>query len=413
MLLLSFVLGAAVATAAMLVVLLRERSRREVAERDLVRLTEQLAARQEQLAEQKRLFEESQAKLKDAFRSVGAEALQANNKQFLDLAQKAFDGLMKEARGEGEQRQKAIQNLLEPVKETLSKLETRTGEIEKARVDAYSRIDEQIKALADSTQTLQERAQILATALRGSQARGRWGEIALRNVVEMAGMTEHVDFTEQTSTASGKRPDMTVRLPDGRFIAVDAKAPLSAYLEAHEATEPDRRQRALKNHAKAVQDHIRALSARDYASDVEGDVDLVVLFLPGDPILAAAFEEDPELQERALRARVLIATPTTLVALLRTVAVYWQQRAMAENAEAIASTARELYDRAAKFGEDLSALGRGLKTALDAYNRAVGSFDRRFLPMGRKLEEMKVTEQSRRALDVPEPVDEAPRELEK
>lgn len=413
MLLLSFVLGAAVATAAMLVVLLRERSRREVAERDLVRLNEQLTARQEQLAEQKRLFEESQAKLKDAFRAVGAEALQANNKQFLDLAQKAFDGLMKEARGEGEQRQKAIQNLLEPVKETLSKLETRTGEIEKARVDAYSRIDEQIKALAESTQTLQERAQILATALRGSQARGRWGEIALRNVVEMAGMTEHVDFTEQTSTASGKRPDMTVKLPDGRFIAVDAKAPLSAYLEAHEATEPDRRRRALEHHAKAVRDHIRALSARDYASDVEGDVDLVVLFLPGDPILAAAFEEDPELQERALRARVLIATPTTLVALLRTVAVYWQQRAMAENAEAIASTARELYDRAAKFGEDLSALGRGLKTALDAYNRAVGSFDRRFLPMGRKLEEMKVTEQSRRALDAPEPVDETPRELEK
>jgi len=416
-----FLLGAALASIAMLLVVFRQRSRqdrrlesleakRETAEHELTRLQEQLNSRQAQLVEQKRLLEEAETKLKDAFRSVGAEALQANNEQFLHLAKKAFEGLMNEARGEGEQRQKAIQHLLEPVKETLSKLESRTGEIEKARVDAYSRIDEQVKALAESTHTLQERAQILATALRGSQARGRWGEIALRNVVELAGMTKHVDFNEQETTSGGKRPDMTVRLPDGRFIAIDAKVPLTAYLEAHEATDPDKRQRALASHAKALHEHIRTLSGRDYAAEVEGDVDLVVLFLPGDPILAAAFEQDPELQERALRARVLIATPTTLVALLRTVAVYWQQRAMADNAEAIASTARELYDRAAKFGDELGGVGRGLKSALDAYNRAVGSFDRRFMPMGRKLEEMKVAEQSRRALEAPDPIDETPRE---
>ena len=247
------------------------------------------------------------------------------------------------------------------------------------------------------------------TALRGTQQRGRWGEIALRNIAELAGMSEHCDFDEQATVGDGKRPDMVVKLPEGRLIAIDAKVPLAGYLKAVEAADDAAREAGLKEHVQAVRVHIKALAARDYAADLEGDIDLVVLFLPGDAFLAAAFGEDPDLQVEALRSRVLVATPTTLVALLRTVAIYHQQQVLAENAQQIADTARELYDRAAKIGEDLGRAGRGLKTAVDAFNAAVGSYERRFLPMGQKLADLKVTEQSRRELSAPDPVSVTPR----
>jgi DNA recombination protein RmuC len=229
-------------------------------------------------------------------------------------------------------------------------------------------------------------------------------------------MTEHCDFEEQETTSEGTRPDMTVRLPGGAFIAVDAKAPLGAYLEAMEATEEAARDAALDRHVSAIRSHVRQLAGRDYASALEGGergaLDLVVMFLPGDPYLSVAFAREPELQTEALRARVLIATPTTLVALLRTVAIYWQQRAMAENAQAIADTARELYERGAKFAEDLGKLGRALSTALVAYNTAVGSFEGRFVPMARRLEAMKVTEHTKRRVESPPKVDDAPRDVQ-
>ena len=224
-------------------------------------------------------------------------------------------------------------------------------------------------------------------------------------------MTEHCDFDVQTTLTDGSRPDMTVYLPGGRQIAVDAKAPLTAYLEATDAATEAAKQDALGRHVRDLRSHIRQLASREYASALEGDIDLVVMFLPGDPFLGAAFSTDPELQVEALRSKVLIATPTTLVALLRTVAIYWQQQALAENAETIAVSARELYERAAKFGDELSGVGKGLKAALEAYNRAVGSFDRRLLPMGRKLEEMKIAEQSRRRLESPEEIEESPRDV--
>jgi DNA recombination protein RmuC len=235
--------------------------------------------------------------------------------------------------------------------------------------------------------------------------------MALRRVAELAGMTEHCDFEEQRAIGDGKRPDMTVHLPGNRVIAVDAKAPLSAYLEAAEATDEKTRDGALDRHVKALKSHIKNLALRSYDEALDSDLDLVVMFLPGDPFLAAAFAKDPDLQVEALRSKVLIATPTTLLALLRTVAIYWQQRSMAENAEAIADTARELYERAAKFGEDLAKIGAGLGTALRAYNTAVGSFDRRLIPMSRKLEEMKVSEQSKRELKAPDPILDDPRKL--
>jgi DNA recombination protein RmuC len=202
---------------------------------------------------------------------------------------------------------------------------------------------------------------------------------------------------------------MTVKLPGGRHIVIDAKAPLSGFLEANEASNEADRGVALQRHVKALRSHIKELAGRDYESTLESSVDLVVLFLPGDPFLSAASGIDPNLQVDALRSKVLIATPTTLVALLRTVAIYWQQRSLAENAEEIAKTANLLYERAAKFGEELSGIGKGLASAVDGYNRAVGSFERRLIPMGNRLEQMKVTAQSKRELTNPEPVNGLPR----
>ena len=361
--------------------------------------------------EQKRFLDTSQEQLEKSFRALAAEALKGSSEQFLALAEQRLATQRSRAAADLEERKQAIETLLSPLRDTLKRLDSKTTDMERSRVEAYSRIDEQIELLSRATSNLQEKTTSLATALRGSQTRGRWGELALRNIAELAGMTAHCDFHEQMTLDDGRRPDMTVRLPGGRMIPVDAKAPLTAYLEANDATDERTRQEALDRHAKALRQHVRQLAARDYATGVEGDVDIVVMFLPGDPFLSAAFAQDPELQVEALRSKVLIATPTTLVALLRTVAIYWQQQSTAENAEAIAATARELYDRAAKFGEDLVGVGRGLKTALDAYNRAVGSFDRRLRPMAKRLEELKVTEQSKRQLTAPNLIDDPPREL--
>ena len=365
---------------------------------------ERVSAARQLVEEQKRFVEDSRKQLEDAFGALATNALRGSSAQFLELAEQRWNATREKAAGDLEARRKEIETLLAPLRETLQSLDAKTGEIEKARVGAYDSLKEHLTQLQTATGHLQEKATTLASALRGSQVRGRWGELALRNVAELAGMTEHCDFTEQSADAEGKRPDMVVKLPDGRFIAVDSKVPLTGYLQAVEASEESVRQAGLKDHVRAVRAHMGTLAGRDYADALEGDVDLVVLYLPGAPFLAAAFGEDPALQVEALRARVLLATPTTLVALLRTVAIYHQQRSLADNARVIADTARDLYERGAKFGEDLAAAGRGLKTAVDAYNRAVGSFERRFLPMGQKLESMKVTEQSRRELKSPEPL---------
>jgi len=362
--------------------------------------------------EQKRFLDHSQEQIENSFRALAAEALEGSSEQFLKLAEQRLATQRTSAAADLEERKQAIETLLLPLRDTLKSLDSKTTDMERSRLEAYSRIDEQIEMLSSATSNLQEKTTSLATALRGSQTRGRWGELALRNIAELAGMTAHCDFHEQMTLDDGGRPDMTVRLPGGRMIPVDAKAPLTAYLEANDANDEKTRRDALMRHAKALRHHVRALSSRNYETQTEGDVDIVVMFLPGDPYLSAAFAADPELQVEALRSKVLIATPTTLVALLRTVAIYWQQQSTAENAEAIATTARELYDRAAKFGEELIGVGRGLKTALDAYNRAVGSFDRRLRPMAKRLEELKVTEQSKRSLTAPNVIEDPPREVD-
>ena len=369
----------------------------------------QIRTAQERLEEQKEFITSSRKEFEDTFKALSAAALEGSTKQFLELAEQRWKTSREEAAADLEKRRQGIEAMLAPLKETLKNLDAKTAEIEKERRGAYDGLKVHLTHLQDATTTLQDRTTTLASALRGTQVRGRWGELALRNIAELAGMTEHCDFTEQTTTDEGKRPDMVVRLPEGRFIAVDSKVPLSGYLKAVEASDEEGRQAGLKEHVQAVRNHIKTLAARNYAESLEGDVDLVVLFLPGDPFLAAAFGEDPDLQVEAIGSRVLLATPTTLVALLRTVAIYHQHLVLAENAREIGEVAATLYDRAAKFGDDLARAGRGLKTAVDAFNAAVGSFERRILPMGQKLEALKVTEQTKRRLSAPHVLTEGPR----
>ncbi len=318
-------------------------------------------------------------------------------------AQAAFGSAADAALAAGERR------LVAPLREALERLETRSAEADRARVAAHARLEQQVRTLAAAADALGERTTSLAAALRGPTVRGRWGELALRNVVEAAGLSEHCDFEEQRTTSAGGRPDLTVRLPGGRFVAVDAKAPLDAFQDAAAATTDAARRSALDRHVAALRGHVRALAARGYAQALAGDVDLVVLFLPGEPLLGAAFAHDPTLQEEALRARVVLATPASLVALLRTIAVCWQQRDVAENARTIAATARELYARGASFAAHLDAVGGGLRQAVSAYNRAAGSFETRFVPLARRLEELRAVEGDARALAAPTPLDELPR----
>ncbi|MFN8179900.1 MAG: DNA recombination protein RmuC [bacterium] len=403
-----------------------ERSRREALEADLreargaerealgqiAALRERAEAADRLAREQREFLEGSKKELEDSFRSLATLALRGNTEEFLRLAEERWKTTRAEAAGDLEQRRRGIETLLAPLKETLGKLETRTGEIERAREGAYRGLEERLEGLRRAAASLEERTTSLASALRGTKAQGRWGEMALRNVVELAGMTEHVDFVEQEGTSDGGRPDMVVHLPGGRFLAVDAKVSLNAYLEAAEAKSEEDRARALDAHVAALRSHVRTLAARDYAAALKGELDLVVLFLPGDPFLAAAFERSPDLQTEALRAKVVIATPATLVALLRTVAIYWQQRALAENAERIAEAARELYNRGATFGAHLGDLGAALGSAVEAYNHAVGSFERRFLPMARKLEELGAAPPGARGFEPAQSVEETPRRVE-
>lgn len=381
------------------------------AQADAAALRARVEAADRFAADQKAFVESSRKEMEDSFRSLASLALRGNNEEFLKLAQQRLEISRERAGRDLDDRKRGIETLLAPLRETLGKLEVRTGDIEKAREGAYQGLTKQLDGLLRATAGLEEKTTSLTSALRGTRTQGRWGELALRNVVELAGMSERVDFVQQKETPDGKRPDMIVRLPGDRFIAVDSKVSLNAYLESVDATSDEQRNRALDRHVASVRKHVRTLAARDYAESVKGSVDLVVLFLPGDPFLAAAFERNPDLQIEAMRSRVLVATPSTLVALLRTVAIYWQQRAIAENAQRIAEVAQELYDRGAKFASHLDNVGKGLEGAMTAYNDAVGSFERRFLPMSRQLDELGATEHAKTELETPRTLEEAPRAL--
>jgi len=381
---------------------------RRAAEAEARREAERTAA-EEKLA----LLEDARSRLSDAFKALSAEALRESSASFLALARTSLEKYQEGARGDLEKREKSIAELLSPVKESLGKLDGHIRELEKAREGAYSALTTQLKGMAEAQGELRTEAGNLVRALRAPQVRGRWGELQLRRVVELAGMLDHCDFHEQQTVeaeAGRLRPDLVVHLPGGHDVVVDAKAPLSAYLDAAEAKDDATRAARLADHARQLRDHITALSRKAYWEQFQPAPEFAVLFLPGESFYAAALEADPTLLEAGVERRIFVATPTTLIALLKAVAYGWQKEAAAENAQLVAALGRELYKRVADLGGHFSRVGKNLAQTVDAYNRAVGSLEARVLPQARRFEELAAAPEG---LELPElaPVESLPRPL--
>ena len=338
-------------------------------------------------------LEKMGAEIERNFAVLASEALGKNSENFLKLMSERFEKHKAAAEKDLEDRQKAIESLVKPVSESLSKFEHEVGELEKARVGAYCAITEQVKNLADGQVGLRTETSRLVQALRRPKTRGRWGEYQLQNVLEMAGMTEHVDFIEErTIEGDGGRlrPDVIVRLPGGKSVVIDAKTPLEAYLAALDTNDEETRERQMVDHARQVRDHVRTLASREYWKALPVTPDFVVMFVPGEAFFAAAIESDPSLFEQAVRQHVLISTPTTLIALLKAIAYGWQQEKLAENAQTVASLARDLFDRIKVFSGYIRDLGRSLQQAVERYNKGVGSLEARVLPAARRFENLGV-----------------------
>ncbi|WP_224816334.1 DNA recombination protein RmuC [Hasllibacter sp. MH4015] len=352
--------------------------------------------------------------LQSRFKNLAGEVLEGNSKAFLDRVTERFATHSETAKAELEARQKAIDGMVKPLNEKLGAFDTVLREMEKTRTDAYSAIRTQVDELKLGQKDLTGETRKLVQALRAPKTRGRWGEMQLRQVCEMAGMSEHVDFDTEVShqTDGGlQRPDAIVRMPGGRSLVIDAKTSLDGYLDALEAETPEARDIAITRHARQVADHVRALSSKRYHDLLQNTPDFVVMFIPGDVFLSAAVEADPGLIERAMEARVVIATPSTLIALLRTIAFGWQQEAIAENAITIHREAKELYGRLATFAGNLQKVGTALNRSVDSYNKAMGSLEARVLPSARKLEAMQVVQEASDELKDAPRVEAVPRTL--
>lgn len=356
---------------------------------------------------------QAQADLSTAFKALSADALRSNNQQFLDLATQTLGRFQDGAKAELEQKQQAIDAVLQPLKEALGKVDGRIGELEQLRAAAYAGLREQVAQLMEAQGALRGETSSLARALRAPSVRGRWGELQLRRVVELAGMLDRVDFHEQAHVQGedgALRPDMTVRLPGGGMVVIDAKAPLTAYLAAHEAPDEATRRLRMDEHGRAVREHLRALSRKAYWAQFNNTPEFVVLFLPGEAMFGAALDVAPELIEEGAIAKVVLATPTTLIALLRTVALGWRQETLADGARKISEAGQELYKRLGDFGGHMTALGKELDQALKAYNKAAASLDTRVLPSARRLQQLGAAPHGM-SIDPLAPILDAPRSL--
>lgn len=340
------------------------------------------------------LLEQSETRLRAAFDSLAVQALQANSKLFLQLARETLGRDQAAAEGALKEREAAIAQLVLPLRASLERTEAQVVSLERERREAFATLRTQIETLSGGQAQLSRETRNLATALRRPEVRGRWGELTLRRLVELAGLTEHCDFTEQvrvTSEDGTLRPDLVVHMPDARDLVIDAKTPFEAYLTALEAPTEEERSQALKRHASQVEARVRELASKSYWSQFERSPEFAVLFLPGDQFLSAALAERPDLLEGALAQSVIITTPSTLIALLKTVAYGWRQSEVAHNAAVIRDLGQELYRRLASFDGHLARMGQRLASAVEAYNAAVGSLERQVLPQARRFTELGVT----------------------
>jgi len=345
-------------------------------------------------ADRLKLLEQSETRLRAAFDSLAGETLRTNSELFLRLSREALGRDQVVAEGALKERELAIAHLVEPLRAALERTEAQVQALERERRDAFTTLRTQIETLAGGQAQLQRETRNLVTALRRPEVRGRWGELTLRRLVELAGLSEHCDFTEQLQVVGEEgalRPDLVVHMPDARDLVIDAKTPLDAYLASLEAPTDEERQQALKRHAQQVETRVRELASKSYWTQFERSPEFAVLFLPGDQFLSAALAERPELLETALGQSVIIATPSTLIALLKAVAYGWRQSAVARNAALIRDLGQELYRRLGTFNGHLGRMGQRLGSAVEAYNAAVGSLERQVLPQARRFSELGVT----------------------
>ena len=345
-------------------------------------------------ADRARLLEQSEHRLRASFDSLAGEALRANNELFLQLARETLGRNQAVAEGALKEREAAVAQLVLPLRVALERTEAQVQALERDRREAFATLRTQIESLSGGQAQLSRETRNLVTALRRPEVRGRWGELTLRRLVELAGLTEHCDFTEQlrvTGAEGALRPDLVVHMPDARDLVIDAKTPLDGYLAALEAGNDEERTQALKRHAQQVESRVRDLAAKSYWTQFERSPEFAVLFLPGDQFLSAALAERPELLENALSQGVIITTPSTLIALLKTVAYGWRQSEVAHNAAIIRDLGQELYRRLATFDGHLARMGQRLASAVEAYNSAVGSLERQVLPQARRFTELGVT----------------------
>ena len=368
------------------------RARREQASRiELEVLRARIRSDESAAAERDLALARTREQLQGVFGELARDSLKSNSELFLQLARERLGHQASDAAAALKERETAIESLVQPIRETLARTEAQIESIERARIDSFATIKAQMESLASGQSTLSRETRNLVTALRRPDVRGRWGEITLKRLVELAGMSAHVDFTEQHRmlTDDGTiRPDMIVHMPERRDIVVDVKTPLDAYLSAVEAQSEEERARELKRHAQLVAARVRELASKSYWAQFEHSPDFVVLFLPGDQFLSAALQENPDLIDESLRQNVMLATPTSLVALLKAVAYGWKQTALAENAEEVRRLGEDMYKRLAVFADHLARLGKALGGGVDAFNKAVGSLEQQVMPAARRFPEL-------------------------